>query len=220
MRVSSAGIVLVIAIGVAMTGLMGCASGNAATKWTPIFDGEDLSGWEHVGDGGFRLEDGILYTEGGMGLLWFTERMLENEVLRVEYLAPEGTNAGVFIRIPERPTEPWMPVNRGYEVQIEDRGDDYHVTGTLYSLTQAKARPSVPGEWNVMEITLEGDRTIVSINDEVVTDYSEGDPVPDKVEDWEPDRGRRPTAGYIGLQNHGADEVVQFRTVSVRPINR
>ena len=28
------------------------------------------------------------------------------------------TNSGVYIRIPEKPTEPWMPVNKGNEVQI------------------------------------------------------------------------------------------------------
>ena len=41
------------------------------------------------------------------------------------YRAPDdngGGNSGVFIRIPEKPTEPWMPVNRGYEVQINDAG--------------------------------------------------------------------------------------------------
>ena len=187
--------------------------------WTPLFNGSDLTGWQHVGEGSFVLEDGVLRTEGGMGLLWYEERMLADEVLRVVYRNPEGSNAGVFIRIPERPTEPWMPVDRGYEVQIDDRGDDYHVTGTLYSLTEARARPSNTGEWNTMEITLDGERTIVAINDVVVTDYTEGEPVPEQKEDWEPERGRRPEAGFIGLQNHGGDEVVYFREVSVRPLH-
>lgn len=198
----------------------GCTKTEPRTEWTPLFNGDDLSEWQHVGEGGFELEDGVLRTQGGMGLLWYTPRMIENEVIRVVYMAPESTNAGVFIRIPERPTEPWMPVDRGYEVQIDHRGDDYHVTGTLYSLTRAQARPERVGEWNTMDITLDGERTIVEINGVVVTDYREGDPVPEKGEDWEPERGRRPLAGYIGLQNHGGDDVVLFREVSVRPLNR
>ena len=111
-----------------------------------------------------------------------------------------------------------MPVNRGYEVQIDDRGDDYHNTGALYSLTEVKARPAKPGEWNTMEITLDGERTIVTVNGELVTDYKEGDPVPEKKIWYEPDRGPRPVRGYIGLQNHGEEDVVYFKEVSVRAL--
>src|SRR6266576_953126 len=50
-------------------------------------------------------------------------------------------NSGVFIRIPIEPREEWMPVHYGYEVQIDNqpedsKEDEYHVTGTLYSLTK------------------------------------------------------------------------------------
>ena len=188
-------------------------------EWTSLYNGENLAGWTHVGDGEFLVRDGLLKTEGGMGLLWYTEQKISDAQVRVEYMSPEGDNAGVFIRIPERPTEPWMPVNRGYEVQIDPSGDDYHCTGVLYSLTQAKARPDQPGEWNTMTITLDGDRTMVHVNGTLVTDYTEGDPVPEKQEDYEPDRGQRPTEGYIGLQNHGGEDVVYFRSVKMRPLS-
>ncbi len=187
--------------------------------WTPLFNGENLNGWTHVGDGAFLLEDGLLKTEGGMGLLWYTEQKIRDAQIRVEYMSPEGDNAGVFIRIPERPTEPWMPVNRGYEVQIDPEADDYHATGVLYSLTEAKTRPDQPGTWNTMTITLDGDRTMVHVNGVLVTDYTEGEPVPEKQEDYEPDRGPRPTEGYIGLQNHGDEDVVCFRSVAMRPLS-
>lgn len=186
--------------------------------WTPLFDGESLDGWAHVGDGEMVLEEGLLKTKGGMGLLWYTERKFEDAVLRVEYKPIDESNAGVFIRIPERPTEPWMPVNRGYEVQINPIGDAYHRTGVLYSLTEAKANVGQSDEWNVMEITLDGKRTVVHVNDTLVTDYTEGDPVPPKEESYEPDRGPRPEAGYIGLQNHGEGDVVHYRSVKVRPL--
>lgn len=189
-----------------------------APEWTQLFNGENLDGWEHVGDGEFVLEDGLLKTEGGMGLLWHTEQPFSDAVVRVEYMSPDSSNGGVFIRIPEEPTEPWMPVNRGYEVQINSQADDYHRTGVLYSLTEAQAAPDRPGEWNTMEITLDGDRTMVHVNGDLVTDHTEGNPVPEKQEDYEPDRGPRPTEGYIGLQNHGGEDVVYYRSVSVRPL--
>ena len=43
-----------------------------------MFDGKDLNGWEHVGPGRFVLEDGLLKTEGGMGLLWYKGRKFGN----------------------------------------------------------------------------------------------------------------------------------------------
>jgi hypothetical protein len=197
------------------------ATGTAAQdSWTPLFNGKDLTGWEQVGEGKFVIEDGVLKPAGGMGLLWYTGRTFGDVVLRVVY-KPENVkaNSGVFVRIPERPTEPWMPVNCGYEVQINDSEDDWHVTGTLYSLTKAMARPGMTGEWNTLEITLDGDRTIVHVNGVKVTDHREGDPVPEKKHWYEPDRGPRPREGYIGLQNHGDDhDIVYFREISVRPL--
>ena len=54
--------------------------------------------------------------------------------------------------------------------------------------------------------------------EKLVTDYTEGDPVPTKKEWYEPDRGPRPERGYIGLQNHGDEAHVHFKEVSVRPL--
>lgn len=193
---------------------------KAQDKWITIFDGKSLDGWEHVGPGRFILQDGVLKSEGGMGLLWYTKQKFENSVVRVVYKNPGGANSGVFIRIPEKPTEPWMPVNKGFEVQIYDKGDPYHRTGVLYSLTKAMAQPTHPDQWNTMEITLKGDTTRVTVNGELVTDFHEGQPVPPKKETWEPDRGPRPQSGYIGLQNHSDDDIVYFKEVSVRPIDK
>jgi 3-keto-disaccharide hydrolase len=187
-----------------------------------LFDGKDLDGWEHVGRGSFTVENGVLKTNGGMGLLWYSKEPLGNVTIRVVYLNPGGVNSGVFIRIPARPTEPWMPVYRGYEVQIYDQSDadDYHYSGALESLTSVMAKPGHPSDWNTMEITLDGPRTIVTINGVVVTDYHEGQAVPPKKERWEPERGPRPIVGYIGLQNYGPHDVVYFREISVIPVRR
>ena len=51
-------------------------------------------------------------------------------------------------------------------------------------------KPGKPGpEWNTMEITLDGPHTIVYVNGEKVTDYTEGDPVPERKFDFEPYHG-------------------------------
>ncbi|MBV9156885.1 MAG: DUF1080 domain-containing protein [Acidobacteriaceae bacterium] len=191
--------------------------------WKQIFDGKDLNGWKHVGPGNMTVENGLIQTHGGMGLLYWTDSKLGDCIIRVVYkMRDHNDNSGVFVRIPVAPTEPWMPVNYGYEVQIDNEAqgeDEYHITGTLYSLTKPLARPGKPGpEWNTMEITLEGPRTIVTVNGVKVTDYTEGDPVPPKKLNFEPERGTRPNYGFIGLQNHSDNDIVFFKEVAVRPL--
>lgn len=205
----------------ALSALPGRAQSGA---WKQLFNGKDFAGWEHVGPGKFLIEDGTLKTEGGMGLLWYTPEKIANAVIRVVFkVSSNDDNSGVFIRIPDKPTEPWMPVNRGFEVQI-DNGfrhlhDDYHCTGVLYSLTKAMAYPqNRPGEWNTMEITLDGPRIVVYVNGKKVTDYEEGQPVPPEKRWFEPDRGPRPESGYIGLQNHDDKSVVFFKEVAIKKL--
>jgi 3-keto-disaccharide hydrolase len=193
---------------------------SAQRATTPLFDGKNLEGWEHVGPGSFIVEGGTLKTQGGMGLLWFTREKIGRARLQVVFkLTGKGSDSGVFIRIPEKPTEPWMPVNRGYEVEIGDWPDDYSCTGVLYTFTKALARPIKPlGEWNTLEITLDGPHTVVFLNGVKVTDFKEGDPVlPKPTGSIDPDRGPRQDTGYVGLQNHPGDPVY-FKEVSLTPL--
>lgn len=193
------------------------AADSAASKWKPLFNGTNLDGWQHVGPGEVVVENGTMKTVGGMGLLWYTGEKIDNAKIKVVYRVSGDSNSGVFIRIPEKPTEPWMPVNKGYEVQIDDSEDDWHRTGVLYSFTKTLAQPKV-GEWNTMEITIQDDRTLVSVNGTQVTDYAEGSPVPEKKQKSEPDRGKRAPGGYIGLQNHSDKDVVYFKEISVQKL--
>jgi Domain of Unknown Function (DUF1080) len=196
-------------------------------EWKQLFDGKDLTGWRHVGPGNMTVEDGLIRTHGGMGLLYWTGGKFGDCVIRVVYrMRDHNDNSGVFIRIPIEPREEWMPVHYGYEVQIDDEPeksseDEYHVTATLYSLTKPLARPGKPGpEWNTMEITLDGPHTVVVLNGVKVTDYTEGQPVPERKFNFEPQRGPRPNQGYMGLQNHSDNDVVFFKEVAVKPLSK
>ena len=203
---------------------------NAQTKkdlsqWKQLFNGKDLKGWKHVGGGSRYVEEGLLASKGGMGLLYWDGGKFGNCVIRVVYKMQKfNSNAGVFIRVPIEPKEEWMPVYYGYEVQIDNHPetsneDEYHISGTLYAFTKPLAKPGKPGpQWNTMEITLDGPRTIVYLNGEKVTDYTEGQPVPERKFSFEPYPGIRPNEGYIGLQNHGDEDIVYFKEVAVRPL--
>jgi hypothetical protein len=162
-----------------------------------------------------------------MGLLYYTGGKVKDSVIRVVFkMRDKNDNSGVFIRIPMEPREEWMPVHYGYEVQIDNNPEaagesDIHATGCLYSITKAIARPGKgSGEWNTMEITLDGPRTIVFVNGVQVTDYKEGQPVPARKFDFEPFRGPRPVEGYFGLQNHGDKDVVFFKEVAIKPLKK
>jgi hypothetical protein len=191
----------------------------------PLFDGKSLSGWEHVGPGSMVVEDGVIRTEGGMGLLWYTREKLGNCTIRVVYKTTSTrSNSGVFIRIADRPKDEWYAVHHGYEVQIADAGDDYHRTGAIYSLSKATASPSKVDEWNTMDITLKGQRVQITLNGVEVQNFDpETALIPERKKSYEPERGPRPATGYIGLQNHddaGKGMHVFFKEVSVRPLER
>src|SRR5438034_5816 len=177
-------LLLITGLAVAATAFT-IAAAPQKSKWKPPFNGKDFTGWKHVGPGSMTVEDGLIRTHGGMGLLYWTGGRVGNCRIRVVFkMRDTNDNSGVFIRIPIEPREEWMPVHYGYEVQIDNHPetsneDDYHVTGTLYSLTKPLAKPGKPGpEWNSMVITLDGPHTIVALNDVTVTDYTEGPPFP------------------------------------------
>ncbi len=196
------------------------------TGWHPIFDGKSLDGWEHIGPGKMVLEDGMIRTEGGMGLLWYTKEKLGDCVIRVVYkTGGQEANSGVYVRIAEKPKDPWYAVHHGFEIQISDTSDEFHGTGAIYSMSKSTGRPAKPtGEWNTMEIVLRGQEILVNLNGAQVNKFNpETAKVPERTKEYEPERGPRPTSGYIGLQNHGdvtGNQAVYFKEVSVRPVSR
>lgn len=213
-----------VAILILLTG----AAALPAAEREALFNGKDLSGWDRIPrhEGapadekpGFVVDKGLLVSlpDAPEDDLWYTRRKIGNATLRVVYKSSDRTaNSGVFIRIPQVPKSEDDAINRGIEVQIDDSGDDWHCTGVLYSMTKAKSRPSKPaGEWNTLEITLMGPRTIVKLNGTLVTDYDGVSEVPPKNGRYEPDRGPRPDSGYIAVQHHGGAATVWFREISV-----
>src|SRR5215468_9151901 len=203
---------------------------SGAPKSLPLFNGKNLDGWarlaRHEGQPdyapGFKIESGMLITDPDAPEddIWLTREKIGNATIRVVYkVDSERANSGMFIRIPEEPKSEDDAINKGIEVQIDQGDDDWHCTGVLYSMTKAKARPSKPiGEWNTMEIALNGPRTIVKLNGVVVTDYDGVSAVPEKAKPYEPDRGRRPDTGYIAIQHHGGKGIVTFKEIALLPL--
>ncbi|MBV6432365.1 MAG: hypothetical protein IANPNBLG_02507 [Bryobacteraceae bacterium] len=189
-----------------------------AAGWKTLFNGKDLDGWKMVGPGSFSVEEGMLRTHGGMGLLYYTGEKFGNSTIRVVFKTTgDRDNSGVFIRLPEQPKDPWYGVHNGYEVQIDAAGDEWHSTGAIYSLSKVTARNQKPvNEWNTMDIILKGQLTTVVLNGKKVNEFRGDQPVPPRKQWYEPVRGPRPDEGYIGLQNHDGRSAVYFRSISVK----
>jgi hypothetical protein len=196
---------------------------GSGSEWRPLFDGKTLDGWAHVGPGQFVVDDGVLRTEGGMGLLWYTREKLGDCVIRVVYkTAGRRDNSGIYVRIADRPKDPWYAVHHGFEVQIMDEGSAGRGTGSIYTFAKAAATPAKAGEWNTLEVTLKGNRISTTINGVHVSDFDSSElkpESPDKTGQGDPARGPRPESGYIGLQNHDEKSVVFFKDVSVRALD-
>jgi hypothetical protein len=190
-----------------------------------LFNGENLDGWvflpNRAGAAGFAVKEGLLETTSGTGMLWYTKEKIGNATLKVVYkMSNDRGNSGIFIRIPIEPKSETDGIHKGIEVQIDNRDDDWHCTGVLYSMTRAMARPYKPAaEWNTMEITLDGLRTTVKLNGVLVTDYDGVSPVPEKKKPYEPERGPRPPEGYIALQHHDDEAVISFQSISLTPLS-
>ena len=208
--------------------LLVCAAALPAAQRKQLFNGKNLAGWQRIPrhEGvpadqkpGFQLENGLLMSlpDAPEDDIWYTPEKIGNATLRVVYKVSDKTaNSGIFIRIPDKPKSEDDAINRGIEVQIDESGDDWHCTGVLYSMTQAKARPYKPaGKWNTLEITMKGPRTIVKLNGVLVTDYDGVAAVPPKKGRYEPDRGPRPDTGYIAVQHHGGAATVWFKEITL-----
>ncbi len=172
------------------------------SKPTSLFNGKDLTGWKHAGPGSFEVKDGDLHTVDGMGLLWHEMEMPQHFKLSLEFkTSRKEDNSGVFVRFPDPGNDPWVAVKEGYEIQICE-GNEKQFTGSIYNLKQRTDDNAIKpvGEWNQMEIDVDGQKMTVRLNGKTINEYT----------------GEKKTArGYIGLQNHDPKSHVTFRNVEV-----
>jgi len=194
----------------------GYGDSNEYNDFVNLFDGT-MDGWIMAGKGGFKVmfEEGpqqvqpLLKTYGGMGLLWYCTKRFRDFVLRLEWkVCRKADNSGIFVRFSDPEDDPYIAVNTGYEIQIDDLGrpdgSPIYMTGAIYSFKgPAKITSKPVGEWNRIIINVIGQKYTIIINNEIV------------VKDFV---GNRLREGYIGLQNHDEHSVVCFRNILIKEI--
>ena len=210
--------------------LLALLSAHAALAQRGDFDtllGKDLSQWESVGDGIWKLTpDGILLghrpvtdrgqavVEGASFAAWkssqawlYTRKEYGEYDLHLDYFVGAPGNSGVSIRDPSRGqfavTVPLdagrTPAHVGYEIQINADWPDQWPTGSIYGLQRAKTGVQKLDAWNSLNIESRKSGVRVSVNGIVVAEHAG---LPD-----------RPLSGPIGLQLHDRGSVVMFRDI-------
>ena len=108
------------------------------------------------------VEDGLLRTEGGMGLLWYSREKLGNCVIRVVYkTANERSNSGVYIRIADQARRTrGTPSITASKCRSWTRGP---TAAAPARSTRSRRRPpsrQSPASGTPLEITLKGNRVV------------------------------------------------------------
>lgn len=187
--------------------------------FTPLFDGRSLTGWTRFGghETTWSLTDGRLVCSGEGGGWLGTETDHASFVLRLEFRMSDGSNSGVYLRAPADLSH----ISRtGLEIQLLDELAPKHAniqpwqrTGAIYHVAAPEpGHQKPPGEWNDLEIRLDGPHALIALNGATIVD--------DRL-DQHPDleaehTGLKRTTGRIGLQCHNGR--VEFRNLRVRDL--
>ncbi len=202
------------------------ASGLAAQAppegFVPLFDGKSLAGWviENKKGPGFLARDGVLVcpADGGQKLL--TEREYANFILRFEFKLEPDSNNGIGIRAPRNA----HTSTQGIEIQILDqsgpkygprklRPEQYH--GAIYDVIPPRTGfLKKPGEWNEQEITANGRRITVRLNNVIIVDADLDAVREPEVLKKHPGLARR--SGHIAILGHGSH--AEFRNLRIKEL--
>ena len=208
--------------------------------FTSLFDGVSLQHWTmstisnqpgRDDPGRFVVTNGALVSTPGtdIGLLWNDQPTPADFVLKLEWRRwQEDANSGVFLRFPNPGTQNYnntafVGVDFGFEVQIDQLaapdGLPIHKTAAIYGFQGPNNPGALPvnpiGEWNLFQITVQGQNYRVALNGVEVTVFNfaaGGDPA-------HPERGLPSTNAvprFIGLQTHTGR--VAFRRIQIRPL--
>ncbi|MEX2173538.1 MAG: DUF1080 domain-containing protein [Pirellulaceae bacterium] len=170
-----------------------------AAGWIALFDGHSLFGWQAHSDADWQVKDGAIAVSSGEKGLLCTSVQFDNYVLKADFRAAKDTNSGLFLR-----TAPTVGMDdiktKCYELNIAP-ADNPFPTGSFVQRQKGKEVPEKAGEWQSFEVTLDGPKATVKLNDAEVLSYDDPAPI-----------GR----GHIGLQlNTGS---VEFKNIKLRPL--
>jgi len=187
----------------------------ACDGFVPMFNGEDLTGWQTTGnwvvepDGSIALKP----RPGEKGWQRYdayltTKRKYKDFIIDLEFKFEPTGNSGVFLRV----GDPKSQVNTGFEVQILDthgkKNPGHHdCGGVIRTAGPSKNMVKPAGQWNRYVITCKGSDLKVVLNGEKIIDLDLSEsPMKD-----------RPLLGHIGFQDEAKH--VWYRNVRIKELD-
>jgi Domain of Unknown Function (DUF1080) len=164
--------------------------------WQNLFNGRDLTGWNRseAGDVQWSMEGDAIVARNGNGYL-ITEERWRDFAFESYVQASPLANGGIFFR--------WnslTPVDRGYEIQIEDIPDSNNPTGSVYDVARASDPPITPGEWYLLQLFVRENTAVVRVNGKTVAHT---------------DRLTLIRDGHIALQMHNEHATIRFKGLRI-----
>jgi hypothetical protein len=184
--------------------------------YRPIFDGKSFDGWDGP-IANYEIVDGAIRCKPGKGGTIFTKETYDDFSVRLEYKLPPGGNNGLAIRYPGQGDGAYVGM---CEIQILDDNspkyaklDPRQYNGSAYGKIAAERgylRPT--GEWNFMEVTVQGSKIQVELNGTRILDGDLSQVQEFMGNSKHPGKDRR--SGHFGFCGHS--DPVEFRNILIR----
>ncbi len=195
-------------------------SANHKDGFEPLFNGENLDGWQGATDN-YEVANGAIRCKKGKGGNLFTKEEYGDFAVRLEFKLPPAGNNGLAIRYPGKGNPAYDGMT---ELQVLDSehkryanldklGRQYH--GSAYGMIPAeRGFLRKTGEWNFQEVTVKGSTIKVELNGSVILN---GDV--NQVRNYmanSPHPGKDLKKGYFGFAGH--NDPVEFRNISIKKL--
>lgn len=199
-----------VPVATVMLSLISCACVQGDDiKWTPLFDGKSLDGWEKVGkaESVWEVQEGEIRGSGPASMLVSTKGPYKNFRYRAEIKINDGGNSGLYFRTTAKPS-----FSDGYEAQIDSTHKDPIRTGSLYGMCHVYKQLVKPDAWFTYEIEVRDDvwrgrkmtRIKVTVDGNELYEYL--------------DFAQTFKEGHFAFQQHDPGSKVSIRKVEVLPL--
>jgi hypothetical protein len=199
--------------GVLLAGLLATAQAPPEAAWARLFNGKDLTGWKNNGEEKWVVEQGTILCESAANKYGYltTEKTYRDFDLRLRFKGEAAGNSGVFFHARITGIDPdHGPDIEGMQVEVDPNVGKH--TGGLYEsggrgwvkMPTAEGEQALkPGEWNDLQVSVQGNHVVTELNGVKIADYTDAAP--------------KFTGGVIGLQIHtGGGVKMRWKDIFIR----
>lgn len=207
------GVLLVTMLAISGAGTY--AASSASSKWTPLFNGKNLDGWQAYGNEKWTADGGTIFGESTSGKYGYlmTKKDYRNFDIRLKFKCTSEGNSGLFFHSHITGMNPEHgPDIEGLQAEI----DPARHTGGIYEsggrgwvalpTPQGEKAIKPVGQWNSMEVRVQGNHIVTHLNGVEIVNYTY---TPAKYTD-----------GQIGLQIHTGQHgfEIRFKDIYLRTL--